>query len=220
MRAPPDSMKPTTGAPARPASRSTRDDRVGVRLAERAAEERRVLRVAEDRPAVDAAGAGDHAVAGARLARPCARERTSVRSSVQRAGVAERLEPLERRQALRAARLAGSSGRVRHAASRHEHGVVAAEAERVRERDGGCPSTSSGRACVRARSRGRGPRRAPRARASAARPGRAARASSRPPRRRRRRRAGGRSPTCRGDRDLAGVLAERRLDRAASRRGR
>ena len=41
MRAPPDSMKPTTGAPARPASRSTRTIVVGVRLAERAAEVRR-----------------------------------------------------------------------------------------------------------------------------------------------------------------------------------
>ena len=67
MRAPPDSMKPTTRRAGAAGQAQDADDRLGVLLAERAAEVGRVLRVAEHRPAVDAAGAGDHAVAGARL---------------------------------------------------------------------------------------------------------------------------------------------------------
>ena len=97
MRAPPDSMKPTTGAPARPASRRTRTIDSACCLAQRAAEVRRVLRVAEHRPAVDAAGAGDHAVARARL-RPHALGHDVRAQEGQRALVAERFEPLERRE--------------------------------------------------------------------------------------------------------------------------
>ena len=51
------------------------DDRLGVDFAERAAEEARVLGVAEDRPAADLAGAGDDAVARASPARRAAARR-------------------------------------------------------------------------------------------------------------------------------------------------
>ncbi len=66
-------------------------------LAERAAEVGRVLRVTEDGPAVDAAGAGDHAVARARLLpHPLGHD---VRAQEgQRALVAELFEPLQRRE--------------------------------------------------------------------------------------------------------------------------
>ena len=67
MRAPADSTKPTTGAPRAAGEPQHAHDRVGVLLAERAAGERRVLRVAEHRPAVDAPGGADDAVAGAGL---------------------------------------------------------------------------------------------------------------------------------------------------------
>ena len=97
MRAPPDSMKPTTGAPARPASRSTRMIDSACGLAERAAEVGRVLRVAEDGPAVDAAGAGDHAVARARLLAHALGHDVRAQEG-QRPLVAQLFEPLQRRE--------------------------------------------------------------------------------------------------------------------------
>ena len=134
MRAPADSTKPTTGAPARSARRSTRDDRVGVLLAERAAEVGRVLGVAEDRAAVDAPGAGEHAVAGARLLAHAARARRRCAAAAASRG----------RRAPRGARadvqlvvgVAARDRSMRHGGLQAQHGVVAAEAERVRQRHG------------------------------------------------------------------------------------
>ena len=184
MRAPPDSMKPTTGAPARPASSQHAHDRVGVRRAERAADEATVLRVAGDR-------------AGRRRGRPRRRRRrrrccawpgargtTSERITLQRAGVAEQLEPLQRVE------LDGSSARLARARTlvaavalascacrlEAQHGVVAAEPERVRHRDRARSPFGERPRLVAGRSRGRGPRRAARSRASAAR--RASRSAS------------------------------------------
>ena len=72
-------------------------DRVGVTLTERAAEEAAVLRVARDRSAVDVPGRADDPVAGDRTgAEPTGHDR--VRDHLEAAGVAQRLEPLERRQ--------------------------------------------------------------------------------------------------------------------------
>src|SRR5262245_35602116 len=75
------------------------DDGLGMGLTQRAAHEARVLRVAEHGTATDGAGAGEYAVprqgaiAGAR--------RDDARAQgAKRTGVAERLEPLERWQAL------------------------------------------------------------------------------------------------------------------------
>ena len=159
MRAPPDSMKPTTGAPARPASRSTRHDRVGVLLAERAAEVGRVLRVAEDRPAVDAAGAGDHAVAGARLLAHAARAHVRAQQrAASRGRRAPRGARAGDRRSLRCVRISLDAS----CGLQAQHGVVAAEAERVRQRDGGLAVDVQRAGLVRARSRGPGPRRAPR----------------------------------------------------------
>ena len=72
MRAPADSMKPITGTRARPARRSTSTIVSRVRLAERAAGERGVLRVAVHLAAVDARVRREHAVARPARARPCA----------------------------------------------------------------------------------------------------------------------------------------------------
>ena len=91
------------------------DDRVGVLLAERAAEVRRVLRVAEDRPAVDAAGAGDDAVTGPRLLAHPARAHVRAQQG-ERAAVAERLEALDRGKTL--ALLIGADHLDGHATSR------------------------------------------------------------------------------------------------------
>jgi len=71
------------------------DDRLGMRLAERAAGEALVLRVAVDRPAGDRARRADDAVALAHaLGLPPRQDRGA--DDVQRTGVAEQLEPLER----------------------------------------------------------------------------------------------------------------------------
>ena len=67
MRAPPEPTKPTTGAASAIGELEHAHDRLGVRLAERAAGVGGVLGVAEDRAAVDQPGAADDAVAGARL---------------------------------------------------------------------------------------------------------------------------------------------------------
>ena len=70
-------------------------DRVGVALAERAAEEAAVLRVARDRPAVDSAGAADDAVARGRARSQPGRDHARA-EHLDAARVAQRLEPLER----------------------------------------------------------------------------------------------------------------------------
>jgi hypothetical protein len=70
-------------------------DGVRVRLAERAAHERGVLRVGEDGPALDGAGRADHAVPGARPLAHAARVHLGA-DQVQGARVAERLEAADR----------------------------------------------------------------------------------------------------------------------------
>ena len=192
MRAPPDSMKPTTGAPARPASRSTRTIESACCSPSEPPEVGRVLRVAEHRAAVDAARR--------RRSRRRRRARASAhpaRAHVgaeqrQRARVAQRLEALDRRELLvgvrgRARSSCGLQARARRCGRRSRtRSTCAIAALAVDLQRAGL---------ARARSPGRGPPRAPRARASAARCGRAARAAWPPPRPRRRRRADGRSPT-------------------------
>ena len=99
MRAPADSTKPTTGIDARSAISMHAHDGVGVGSAERAAGEPRILREAGDRTPVDGAGGPEHTVA---VLGPVAHLRRAHQSAkqVQRAGVAEDLEALERRQTL------------------------------------------------------------------------------------------------------------------------
>ena len=70
-------------------------DRVRMRLAQRAAGEPGVLRVAEDRPPIDLPRAGHHAVARARLL-PHAAGADGRADRAQRADVAEQLEPVVR----------------------------------------------------------------------------------------------------------------------------
>ena len=71
-------------------------DRLGVRLAERAAGERAVLRVAEHRPPADRAGGADHAVARP-LRFDSRRGSTVERITCSEPGIAEQLEPCQRR---------------------------------------------------------------------------------------------------------------------------
>ena len=75
-------------------------DRLGLGGAERAAGEALVLRVAVDRTAADAPRARDDAVAGGRAGRAGCDLRAD---ELERARIAERLEPLEGAQAVRAA---------------------------------------------------------------------------------------------------------------------
>jgi hypothetical protein len=86
-------------------------DRVGVRLAERAAGEALVLRVAVDGPARDRTGGADHAVARLHPLRLPARQHRRA-DHVQRAGIAEGLEPRVRvqRSRLRGDRRAAPGG--------------------------------------------------------------------------------------------------------------
>ncbi len=74
MRAPADSTKPITGTRERSASSSTDDDGVGMRLAQRAARERGVLREDRDDAPVDAPARAEHTIAGTRLLSHAARE--------------------------------------------------------------------------------------------------------------------------------------------------
>ena len=74
-------------------------DRVGVLLAQRPAEVRRVLGVAEDRPAVDAPGARDHAVARLGAVAHAAGHDVGPQQR-QRAAVAQRLQPFDRAEAI------------------------------------------------------------------------------------------------------------------------
>ena len=67
MRAPPESLRPTTGAPTFMASIHHLADLLGVGLGERAAKDREVLREDEDAAAVNEAVTGDDAVAGVEL---------------------------------------------------------------------------------------------------------------------------------------------------------
>ena len=123
------------------------DDRVGVDFAEAAAEEGRVLRVTEDRPAVDFPGTGGDAVAGGRpLAEAHAADAAAQRPEAAR--VAEHPQLAERRVGgcggrglegsghnwVRSGHLVGGEG---------EDGVVAAEAERVGDRDDGAVSVDN-----------------------------------------------------------------------------
>ena len=71
MRAPPESLRPTMGAPLRIAMSMTLHDLRGVGFRQRAAEDGEVLREGVDDAAVDAAVAGDDAVAGNDLLAPC-----------------------------------------------------------------------------------------------------------------------------------------------------
>ena len=106
------------------------DDRLRVRLPERAARERRVLRVAEHLAPVDPRVRREHAVAGTRaLAHPARAHLGAQR--LQRSGVGQDLQALERRQAL----VGALEQRERHARLQAQHRVVAAEAERVRQRE-------------------------------------------------------------------------------------
>ena len=113
------------------------DDRVGVRLAERAAEEGRVLRVSR-RPAGRRPRRRRRRRRRRRApARPCGASATPVRSELE--ACPGRRAP-RRRSQRRRARLVGRGGRrgQRSALMRPpgtRHGVVAAEAERVGDRD-------------------------------------------------------------------------------------
>ena len=141
MRAPADSMKPTTGTRARSASSQHAHDGVGVRLAERPAGERRVLREAEDRAAVDRARRAEDAVAVAGLLAHPARAHLGAHQ-LQRAGVAEHLQPLERAEALVGALDEGEG----HAASSTSTALWPPKPNEFETPTAGRPSgTSSGR---------------------------------------------------------------------------
>ena len=116
-------------------------DRVGVLLAERAAEVGRVLRVAEDGAAVDAPGAGDDAVAGARLLPHPARPDVAAQQR-QRAAVAERLEALDRTQ------LVGGLELDCHGASRHSTALWPPKPNAFERATAGWPLESSVRASL------------------------------------------------------------------------
>ena len=143
------------------------DDRLGVRLAQRAAGEALVLRVAEHRATGDRAAGADHAVARRHPLGLAPRQHRRP-DHVQRAGVAERLEPpvrVERARLLDDARrpferrmrsaraLTRPPGRAPRCARRTR--------TRSRCRSRGCRRWRAG-APPAARSRGRAPRRAPR----------------------------------------------------------
>ena len=117
------------------------DDRLGVLLAERAAEVRRVLRVAEDGAAVDAAGAGDHAVTGAGLLAHPARADVGAEQR-EGARVAERLQALDRRELL----FYLWDELDRHAASRHSTALWPPKPKAFERPMAGLPSMSRGRA--------------------------------------------------------------------------
>ena len=151
MRAPPDSMKPTTRHAGAAGQAHDADDRLGVLLAQRAAEVRRVLGVAEDRPAVDAPGAGDDAVTGTRLVAHALGHDVRAQER-ERALVAERLQPLDRREPALLGDLGdlrgllgglvdlgedvvSATGAMLMRGLQAQHGVVAAEPERVGQRD-------------------------------------------------------------------------------------
>ena len=126
------------------------DDRVGVRLAQRAAHEGRVLGVAEDRPAADPPGAGDDAVAGRRARSPSAREthgRCAAARSVpgSQSGSSRSTRRGDRLDAACCRRAIGAH------AGQAEDRVVAAEAERVRDRDQGLAAVAVARALERPR---------------------------------------------------------------------
>ena len=159
---------------------------------------RRVLRVTEDRPAVDRAGAGDDPVArGGAVAERRARA-TPLRSGGEAARVAERLEALERQAAgpARRGRRCGRPCSCRRCRGRR-CGRRSRTSSRSRRAARGPRRSCAARARAprRARSRGRGRGRARPSRPSAARCRGAAPRRSRSPRPRRRRRAGARSPT-------------------------
>ena len=194
MRAPPDSMKPTTGTRARPASSQDAHDRVGVlpRPASRRANDG-VLRVAERRPAVDAARRRRSRRRRRAPARPCgasARRCAAASSEPGSQSTSRRSiggQPLvglvERARAvMRPPGRARRCGRRSRTSCESAIGRLAVDAPAACARPGHVVEVE---ALARARS----------SRASAGDPRRAARGSSRSPRRRRRRRAGARSPT-------------------------
>ena len=138
MRAPPDSMKPTTGRAGAAGEPQHAHDRVGVLLAERAAEVGRVLRVAEDRAAVDAAGAGDDAVAGARL---LAHPRASGRR--ERSSVSEPRSQSASRRSMRTELVRCVSSLDGHGASRHSTALWPPKPNAFESATAGWPLTSS-----------------------------------------------------------------------------
>ena len=122
------------------------DDRLRVRLPERAAGERRVLGVAEHLAPVDARVRREHAVAGTRALAHPARAHLGAQQ-LQRAGVGQHLQPLERRRgARRGARAA--RGSARHAASRHSTALCPPKPNEFDSASTGAPPSeaSSGRA--------------------------------------------------------------------------
>ena len=118
------------------------DDRVGVLLAQRAAEVRRVLRVAEHGAPVDAPGAGDHAVAGAGLlAHPPGADVGAQQR--ERAAIAERLEALDGTQSIGVSlELDG------HGASRQRTALWPPKPNAFESATAGWPLTSSVRASL------------------------------------------------------------------------
>ena len=208
-----NSTKPTTGAPASPASRVARRS---VRRAtlQRAAPQHRILGVTVDQD--------DHPTPPAPAGRRHqAGDRAAERHEAVR--VAQRLDALGGSScSLLVARCSGCSSwwwcRSFASDAEHQAHVVAAEAERVRDRDVTGPAFLScrpGRAVrdvveVEASSGSPWPASAARCRARA-------RRASRPPRPHQRRRAGDRSPT-RGGRDPLHRLAQRSLERLGLRR--
>ena len=175
------------------------DDRVGVRGAQRAAEEAGVLRVAEHRPAADLPAPATTPSPGVARS-PSAGERDRRADGREAARVAEPLEPLDReRTRLRASARRGAVASGAHAA-RQRTALWPPKPNEFEIATSGSGPAPFARALERARprrgrSRGRARGRAPPSRRSAARRRGAAPRPWRWPRPRRRRRAGARSPT-------------------------
>ena len=215
-----------TGAPARSASSHHAHDRVGVRLAERAAGEALVLRVAEHRPAGDRAAGADDAVARRASARDSRRGSTGRADHVQRA---------RGRRAPRAARARRACAAPRRARPLERHASASALTAASRQSTALCPPKPNAfempdRAAVAVRQRPRLARHVvevePLVGLLVVERRRGDPVAQRQQRGDRLDRAGGAEQVAdrrlrRADRDLRrALLAERRLQRARSRRGR
>ena len=95
IRAPPEETKPDHRGAAAIGQLQHAGDRVGVRLAQRPAGVAGILGVTEHRSAADGARASEHAVALAGLVAHGVREDLGA-DELQRAGIAQRLQTLER----------------------------------------------------------------------------------------------------------------------------